>query len=227
MHAQFETIHPFTDGNGRVGRALIHTVLTRRGLTARAVLPVSLVLATLSDRYIDGLTSYRYLGAPDSTAARIGLDHWIEIFLDAVDSAAGQALHLADEITVLRDEWGGRLAAYRAGLGKPKRPEPRADSTTARILQLLPETPVLTSASVQRALGASPPAAKQALDELANAAILGTTSLDRRTTGYIARSVLDLAAYTERALASTRFDTRGSAPSRPAPARPRTPRSAW
>lgn len=44
-HAQFETIHRFTDGNGRVGRALIHTVLTRRGLTTEAVLPVSLVLS--------------------------------------------------------------------------------------------------------------------------------------------------------------------------------------
>ena len=50
VHAQFETIHPFTDGNGRVGRALIHTVLARRGLAPGAVLPISLVLATLSDR---------------------------------------------------------------------------------------------------------------------------------------------------------------------------------
>jgi Fic family protein len=62
VHAQFETIHPFADGNGRVGRALIHTVLTRRGLTRTAVLPVSLVLLTRSDAYVRGLTAYRYDG---------------------------------------------------------------------------------------------------------------------------------------------------------------------
>src|SRR5918994_2527064 len=55
-HAQFETIHPFADGNGRVGRALIHVVLRRRGLAPRVVPPLSLVLATRSKEYIFGLT---------------------------------------------------------------------------------------------------------------------------------------------------------------------------
>jgi Fic family protein len=72
VHAQFETIHPFTDGNGRVGRALIHTVLTRRGLTRAALLPVSLVLLTRSDTYVAGLTAYRYDGPVDTQAAHAG-----------------------------------------------------------------------------------------------------------------------------------------------------------
>ncbi len=59
-HAQFATIHPFRDVNGRVGRALIHTVLVRRGLTRHAVLPVSPVLLRRPQDYVRGLTSYRY-----------------------------------------------------------------------------------------------------------------------------------------------------------------------
>jgi Fic family protein len=58
-HAQFETIHPFWDGNGRVGRALIHVVLRRRGLVERFLYAVSLVLAPNTDAYVKGLTLCR------------------------------------------------------------------------------------------------------------------------------------------------------------------------
>ena len=64
VHAQFETIHPFADGNGRVGRALIHTVLTRRGLLAGMILPTSPVLSTLSDEYVEALSRFRKAGDP-------------------------------------------------------------------------------------------------------------------------------------------------------------------
>lgn len=76
-HAQFETIHPFVDGNGRTGRALIHVMLRRRGLAARVLPPVSLVLATWSAAYIDGLTATRYEGRPDSQAAHEGINAWV------------------------------------------------------------------------------------------------------------------------------------------------------
>lgn len=58
-HAQFETIHPFHGGNGRVGRAVILTILRRRGIAPRYVPPVSLALAGDADRYVAGLTSWR------------------------------------------------------------------------------------------------------------------------------------------------------------------------
>ena len=69
VHAQFETIHPFADGNGRVGRALIHTVLTRRGLLAGMILPTSLALSTLSDEYVEALSRFREAGDPGGSDA--------------------------------------------------------------------------------------------------------------------------------------------------------------
>ena len=69
VHAQFETIHPFADGNGRVGRALIHTGLTRRGLLAGMILPTSLVLSTLSGKYVEALSRFREAGDPGGSDA--------------------------------------------------------------------------------------------------------------------------------------------------------------
>src|SRR5665811_1420877 len=74
-HAQFETIHPFVDGNGRMGRALLHLVLRRRGLAPRILPPISLILATWSRDYIGGLTGARYDGSPDSPKAHAGINH--------------------------------------------------------------------------------------------------------------------------------------------------------
>ena len=216
-HAQFETIHPFTDGNGRVGRALIHTALTRRGLTPAAILPVSLVLSTLRDRYVAGLTAYRH-GAPvDSPTAHAARAAWIHTFADAVTTAAAQAAGLASELAALRQEWEERLNATRTRNGMVR--AVRADSATALILRDLPATPVLTSATAQRIHEVSHVAADRALAELVDAGIL--TVQERRGTRYFqARDIVDLITYAERRLASTRFDTRVSPPNRQAPARP-------
>ncbi|MGB3473689.1 MAG: Fic family protein [Mycobacterium sp.] len=218
VHAQFETIHPFTDGNGRVGRALIHTVLARRGLAPRAILPVSLVLATLRDRYVAGLEAFRYIGDPLSDLAVDGVSMWLQTFVEAAEIAVEQAERLAAEIELMRSEWNHRLAGWRAGQGK--RPEPRADSATARLLGMLSEVPMLTARTVQRLLGISFPRARDALDELAEAGVLSRKSVDRGTTGYLANEVLDLVGLAERRLASTRFDTRMSKPNRSVPALP-------
>jgi Fic family protein len=217
-HAQFETIHPFTDGNGRVGRALVHTVLARRGLTERAVLPISLVLATLRDRYVAGLTSFRHGEPVDSQEARTAINRWLEVFLDATEIAVEQSSRLMAEVDELRNDWLQRLATRRMATGL--RAEPRADSASARLLANLPEAPVATANTLRRILGVTYPAAHAALEELRQAGILQTRSIERGTTAYLAGEVLDLVALAERALASTKFDTRAAAPSRPVPARP-------
>ena len=82
-HAQFETIDPFEDGNGRTGRALVQVVLRRRGLTPAFVPPISVVLARDKDRYLKGLTLFR----EDRLAA------WIELFAAATAEAATLAAH--------------------------------------------------------------------------------------------------------------------------------------
>ena len=218
VHAQFETIHPYTDGNGRVGRALIHTVLTRRGLTPSAVLPVSLVLLTRSDAYLDGLTAYRYDGEPGSRAAQDATTSWLGVFLDAAELAAAQVERFADELTGLRAQWTARLSVHRAGLGV--RETPRSDSAVARLIDILPEAPLVTTTTVQRMLGVSQPAAYKAVEELRAAGIVSRRKVNRGTVGYLARDVFDLLTFAERRLASTRWDTRESRPARPVPAPP-------
>ncbi len=220
-HAQFETVHPFTDGNGRVGRALIHTVLARRGLTTNAVLPVSIVLATLSDAYVRGLTAFRHASPPGSDAARQATVAWLRVFTDATVTSVEQARLLVAEIAALREDWTERLASWRSELGL--RPTPRADAAVARLLEDLPETPVVTVGTVARSLGVSVVAARQALEELHGAGILRSRSLGQGTKGYMSDEVLELVDVAERQLASTRFDTRAAAPDRAVPALPEAP----
>jgi Fic family protein len=218
VHAQFETIHPFTDGNGRVGRALVHTVLARRGLTPGAILPVSLVLSTLRERYVAGLTAYRYDGPGESRAAAAAVEAWLNLFLEATAVAAEQAMLFASTIRDLQTSWERALAEHRVTQGL--REIPRSDSATHRILRSLPEVPILTTRTAQRRLGISFPAARSALEELAAAGILQRRSVERGTTGYAATDVFSVVTHAERQLASTQFDTRGSEPHRPVAARP-------
>jgi Fic family protein len=220
VHAQFETIHPFTDGNGRVGRALIHTVLTRRGLTPSSILPISLVLATLRDRYIEGLTSYRYEGHPSDPLATEAVERWLDVFVEAAGTAADQAQQFATEVAALSQTWTTRLADSRVRRGL--RAAPRREAASTRLLRMLVEAPILTARTVQRLLGVSFPVARAGLEELAEAGILTRRSIDRGATGYAATEVFDLLTWTERRMASTRWDTHVSPPNRAVAAAPRS-----
>lgn len=190
VHAQFETIHPFADGNGRVGRAIIHTVLTRRGLTADSILPVSLVLATFRDHYVEGLTAYR-TGTPAGTPEAIaGQQRWIDVFTEAVLQAATRASELVDEIDDLRQQWTRLIGEYRSAEGMTR--ALRSDSAVTLILDALPGTPVLTPATVTRIHGVSSQAGGVALETLRSAGVLETASIGKGRRAYVSADAINV-----------------------------------
>ena len=126
-HSQFETIHPFADGNGRTGRALIQLVLRRRGVATRVQPPVSLVLATRADAYVHALDGTRS-DAPGTE----GLLDWVELFLSATGRACADTEHFAGQLATWQQD-------ARARLGKV-----RADSAALLLMDALPSLPVFS-----------------------------------------------------------------------------------
>ncbi|HMG39961.1 MAG TPA: Fic family protein [Acidimicrobiales bacterium] len=207
VHAQFETIHPFVDGNGRTGRALVHVVLRRRGLTTKAVPPISLILATRAEDYVAGLTSFRYLGSPDQPAAVDGVNHWISTFAAATTRAAVDAGDFEERIDALKATWRDRLGGVRAG------------SATAELVERLPGTPIVTVQGVAEMLGRSVTSIGEAIDRFAEAGILTQITTGRRNRAWEASEVVDAFTDFERALASPTGGTSSAKPARPVPAR--------
>jgi len=180
-HVQFETIHPFADGNGRVGRALIHGVLLRRGLTQQTILPISLVLGTWSHKYVDGLSAFR----------EGNLSGWLEVFLDAASEAVSQASLIAKQLEEIQSDWIRRVEESRRSDGKQR--ALRSDSIESKLLRGLPAHPILTTKAVQRLYGVTPGNARKALERLQQAGLLRTTVLNKRgDLGYHADDILDL-----------------------------------
>ncbi|MGO1183888.1 MAG: Fic family protein [Micrococcaceae bacterium] len=210
-HAQFETIHPFVDGNGRTGRALIHTILGRADALRNVLIPISTVFAGDTDAYIAGLIGYR--------ADPPALDEWVIGFCQAAEKAAGNAVRLADDIATLDRDVYDRLVSFRDERGlKPA--VPRRDAVVLRIIDTLASDPVLTAESVSRRLSVSPAAAHRALTELAESGILGRTKDQRgRLVCWTADRHLALVALTERSNRVGGEDTRNRTP-RLGPARP-------
>ena len=208
VHAQFETIHPFADGNGRTGRALIHVVLRRRGLVDRAAPPISLILATDAVQYVAGLTAYRYVGDPDSTEAVHGLNRWIATFASATRRAASEAVTFEQRIVGIQTDW-------RDALGKV-----RANSATDLLLAALPGAPVVTVASAAHLIGRTTQATNEAFKALVAAGVLRQVNVGRhRNRAYEAPAVIDEFTAFERGLASPTGHEVG-APVRTVPARP-------
>ena len=206
-HAQFETIHPFVDGNGRTGRVLIHLVLRRRGLGRRVLPPVSLVLATWSRDYIAGLTGTRHVGPPDSAEAHAGANRWIALFAAACRRAVEDAARFETQVRALQASW-----IERAG-------HPRRDSAARRLIDALPAAPIFTASTAATLIDRSFQASGQAIDRLVSAGVLAQVNVGRRNRTFEAPELIDAFTALERQLASPEGDTRVSEPARRVPRR--------
>jgi Fic family protein len=206
-HSQFETIHPFVDGNGRTGRALIHFILRRRGLATRVLPPVSLVLATWANDYVDGLQATRYRGPASSTAAQNGIDLWVARFAAACLRAVADASDFERRSQLLQEEWRAKLGPVRA------------NSATDLLLRALPGAPLLTVKSATALIGRTFPAVNDAIKRIAAAGVLRPISLGRRNRAFEATAVIEAFIALERQLASPEGNTLTSEPSRRVPYR--------
>jgi Fic family protein len=204
-HAQFETIHPFADGNGRIGRALIHLILRRRGLAARVLPPISLVLATWSKDYVAGLTATRYVGRATSEGAVAGANRWVGLFAAACRRAISDAELFEAEIGHMQDRWRLRVGSIRSG------------SATDRLINALPGAPILTVNGATELIGRTFQATNQGISRLIDAGILKQVNVGRRNRAFESPELIKQFTDLERRLTSPTGDTRSSKPSRGVP----------
>lgn len=165
-HAQFETIHPFVDGNGRVGRALVHRYLRRVGLTTHVTVPISAGLLAAPEGYVAALTEYRN-GDPLPIVAE---------FARAATDAAGIGREMLAALRTVRTSWDTRIAA-------------RSDSVAWKIADGLVGHPAVTADLAARQHGVSPQAARTAIVHLTEVGVLKRASTGRRNQVWVAEEI--------------------------------------
>lgn len=168
-HAQFETIHPFLDGNGRTGRALVQSLLRRHGTTTNVAVPVSAGLLHNIDRYFEALTDYR-----DGDIEPI-----VTVFVDAVGTAVRDGNRLFDDLREIRGKYDDALGGMRA------------DSAARRIAELLFEHPVVNAGLVQERLGVADQTAYRAFDALTKRGVVTPGTSRRRNRVWVATDITD------------------------------------
>ncbi|MBX3193855.1 MAG: Fic family protein [Microbacteriaceae bacterium] len=167
-HAQFETIHPFGDGNGRTGRALVHALLRGKGMTRSTTIPVSAGLLTDTQRYFDALTAFR-----EGDAAPI-----IERLAFASRYASISGRRLIDELDAVLIDARTRTAHLRA------------DAAALRLIPALIGQPVINVKFARQALGTNDMTAQRAIAALVDAGVLTERTGLRRNRVYQQEDVI-------------------------------------
>jgi Fic family protein len=183
-HAQFETIHPFLDGNGRTGRALVYSILRRRGELSEYVPPISLVLGGAPRTYVNALTAYRE-GQPETI---------VELFADATSRACVEAERLGERVAELREQWEERAGKLRS------------HATARRLLDVLPSSPVITVASGAELTGRSLRTTGVGLEQLAELGILKPLNARKWGRGWESAELFALVEDFEKRVSATQRD---------------------
>jgi Fic family protein len=167
-HAQFETIHPFPDGNGRTGRALVHALLRNKRLTRNVTVPVSAGLLTDTDAYFAALTRFR-----DGDPVPI-----VEQFAKAAFAAIANGRLLVDDLHTIRHSWDERVRARR-------------NATAWRVADLLLRHPVVNAALIASELGIASQNTYRSFGPLLDAGVLVEFTDKKRNQLWRAPEVLD------------------------------------
>jgi Fic family protein len=171
-HAQFETIHPFLDGNGRIGRMLIALLVEHWGLLDTPLLYLSLPLKRRQTDYYARLTAIRTAG---------DWEGWLAFFLECVAEAADDGVRVARAIHALQGTDRQRLAAHD-----------RATVAAIRLLDHLPTSPTVTVPRASLLLGTTAPPARKAIELLEHLGVLRETTGKQRDRVYAYHAYLDL-----------------------------------
>ena len=189
LHAQFETLHPYLDGNGRVGRLLITLLLRQRRLLSRPLLYLSLFLKTHREEYYRRLSAVRTDG---------DWEGWLSYFLEGIAVVAEEAVTTARRLHAILDQSRARLLA-------------RGDATvmSIRLFELLPEHPILTVNRTVDLLGCSRPAAAKALRVLEAAGVLHALDERKKNRAVVFKEYLDNLREGTELLGTSRVDGGG------------------
>ena len=169
IHYQFETIHPFLDGNGRLGRLLINLLLCERGCLTRPLLFLSSYLERNKDQYMDHLLQVSRCGewVP-----------WLEFFLEGVAVQSRTAIDRSNELLALRDRY------------KTKWIEQSRSPVVLKLIDMIFERPAITITGVARALGVTFPAAQKNVEKLTSDKTLVEVTGKGRNRVYLAREIV-------------------------------------
>ena len=161
IHAQFEAIHPYGDGNGRLGRVLVNRTLRRRGATDRSTAPISMAIAHDPGGYLSGLRLFE-LGK---------LDPWVKWFAEKAEKAASTTHQIIDQTSALLARWEGAITDLRI------------DHSARILLPHLPAYPLLSAGDAAELLGTSERTARTTLAALTSRGILSPIDVPTPTPG--------------------------------------------
>jgi len=171
LHVQFETIHPYLDGNGRIGRLLVTLLLEHWKLLTKPILYLSLFFKRHREDYYRRLNAVRIEG---------DWEGWLDFFLDGVATIADEAVASTRELFALVAADRARVLAYEG-----------MSVVALRLFELLPRHPIVTVASVMKFVETTKPTAGRAIELLVAAGVLVETTGKKRDRSFVYRGYLD------------------------------------